>query len=395
MQAVLFSNGIKNMRTRGSGRNLLRSKDAWKIGLVVVLGFVALRPQLANWFPVAPSSPEIERLATVTAMTPEAEQIFYRQTPAIEPKPVFFKSCQKATSKTDEKLIAFGCYVSNGRSGKISLQAVADPRFQGIIEVAAAHEMLHAAFERLSPEERDALAPRLKKAALRVKDRRLASVLKQYAATDNKLFVNELHSHLGTELDDLGDAELERHYQRYFRDRHQVVAFAQQSQAAFKTLDDKSDHLKSEIESLEANLKQTKQTIKADEQDLESSQQNLDTLHADLISFKEQAEQSYQQGTGSPGLVTQFEQMRSRYNEQVREHNERVQQHRTQISEFKTQIDHYKQKVNAYNELAHEERSLLAELDADPLAKVKALSDELSRSPFTLKGDNRPTSPRP
>ena len=362
---------------------------------MVIVGLIAARPQLSNWLPIAPPSPEIERLATTTAMTPEAQQIFYRQAPAIEPKPVFFQSCQKAASKTDAKLIAFGCYVSNGRSGKIALQAVSDARFQGIVEVAAAHEMLHAAYERLSASERDALTPRLKQAALRVKDRRLASVLKQYEATDSQLFVNELHSHLGTELEDLGDTELEQYYQRYFRDRHQVVALAQQSQAAFRKIDDKSDQLKAEIDALEANLKQTKQTFKAEEQDLESSQQNLDTQHANLNNFKEQAEQSYRQGSGSPGLVDQFEQLRSRYNEQVRDHNERVQQHQIQVDAFKTQIDHYKQKVNAYNALAREERSLLAELDANPTAKTKNSIDDLSHSSFGLKVDDLKTPQAP
>jgi uncharacterized coiled-coil DUF342 family protein len=386
-QAIKLNNGIKkNMRTRWSWTSLRRSGNFWKLVLVIVVGVIALRPQVTDWFSVAPPSPAIERLAVATAMTPEAQQIFYRQVPTIEPKPVFFKSCQKA-NRADEKLIAFGCYVSNGRSGKIALQAVSDTRFQGIMEVAAAHEMLHAAYERLSASDRDALTPRLKKAAARVKDRRLISVLKQYEATDHALFTNELHSHLGTELEDLDDAELEQHYRRYFRDRHQVVSLAQQSQAAFRKIDDKSDQLKSEIDGLEANLKQTKQTLKASEQDLESSQQNLDTLHANLTGFKAQAEQSYRQGEGSPGLVTQFEQMRFSYNEQVNEHNERVQEHQAQVDAFKTQINRYKQKVNAYNTLAREERSLLAELDANPTTKSKTLIDDLSRSSFDRKGN--------
>jgi phage shock protein A len=360
------------MRTRRSWGDLRRSENVLAIFLVVAVGGLALRPQIANLIPVAPPSTEVEQLAQETTMTSEAQQIFYRQTPSIEQKPAFFEGCQKP-GKIGEKLIAFGCYVSNGRSGKIMLQSVSDVRFQGIMEVSAAHEMLHAAYERLSQSDRDALAPRLKKAARLVKDRRLASVLEQYRKTDDQLFVNELHSHLGTELSNLEDPELEQHYQRYFRDRHQVVAFARQSQAALRQIDEKSDQLKAEIVNLEADLKQTKQSIKADEQALESSQQNLDTQHADLTNFKTQAEQAYRQGTGTPNLVTQFEQLRSSYNEAVRAHNDRVQQHQTQVDEFKAQIDQYKQRVNAYNALAHQEHDLLAEVDAKPAIPSKTV----------------------
>lgn len=74
----------------------------------------------------------------------------------------------------------FGCYFTNGKSGKIAIQSVTDDRFQGVMEVTAAHEMLHAAYSRLSPSDRDKLTPQLKQAALQVQNDRLSSILKQY-----------------------------------------------------------------------------------------------------------------------------------------------------------------------------------------------------------------------
>jgi septal ring factor EnvC (AmiA/AmiB activator) len=83
---------------------------------------------------------------------------------------------------------------------------------------------------------------------------------------------------VATEPDDLGDADLEQHYRRYFVDRYRVVAFAQQSKAAMNELDDRGDRLKSEIDTLEVSLKSAKQDLKAMQQDIADRRQNLDRL---------------------------------------------------------------------------------------------------------------------
>jgi uncharacterized coiled-coil DUF342 family protein len=379
------------MNTRWLRKNQLLSQNFWAILLVVALGVVTLRPHLVDWLNVAPPSPEVERLALVTTMTPEAQQIFYRQDPAIVPKSAFAEICQPVR-KTSDSLILFGCYLSKGKSGKIAVQKVSDPRFQGIMEVAAAHEMLHAVYTRLSPSQRSTLTPQLEKAAQRVQEPRLAAVLKRYQATDTALYINELHSYLGTELGDLGNAELEQYYQRYFRNRHQVVALSHQSQSALRKLDDKAKRLKTEIDTLETNLKQTQQALKESEQNLESEQQSLDVLNSELLSLKEQAEQSYRQGVGSSTLVSQFEQKRFDYNERVGSHNSQVRQHLEQVDLFKGQVAQYKQKVSTYNEIAQEERSLFADLTVTPSSKRKDTSDDLSR-PLGLNDRDRPPTP--
>jgi hypothetical protein len=324
---------------------------SWKtIALVAVLGALGLGSRLAELIPVDPPSPEIKQLADATTMTPEAQQVFYRQKPTIQPKADFFKSCQPL-GKLDEGQLLLGCYVSDGQSGKIVIQSIQDARFNGMMEAIAAHEMLHAAYSQLSLSERDALAPRLKQAAHRVTDRHLAKILKKYEETDSERFINELHSHLGTELDDLGDAELEQHYRRYFADRHQVVALAKNSQAVLRKLDEQGDRLNSEIDTLEARLKSDKIEIKTMRQNLDDRRQNLDTLHANLLQFQVQAEQTDRQGRGLPARIEQFEQMQSNHNQQVREYNEQLQQFQDRVDQFNQQVADYKQKVKAYNDL--------------------------------------------
>lgn len=358
------------MKAKSLRKNIFRSQNFWIIVLVVAIGGITLHSQLDEWIGVAPPSSEIERLAIATTMTRQAQQIFYQQNPTIEPKQTFFQVC-KTREKANDRAIMFGCYFSNGKSGKIAIQSVTDDRFQGVMEVTAAHEMLHAAYRRLHPSERSKLTPQLKKAALRIKNERLSDVLKQYKQKDIALYVNELHSYLGTEIDDLGDAELEQYYQRYFRSRPQVVRLAERSQESVRKLDEKAKQLKSEIETLEARLVQAQQTLKEGARELESKQQNLDALRSDLMSFKEQAEESYRQGNGSPELVFQFDRKKLDYNEKVQEFNGQVRQHQDKFADFQKQFEIYKQKVNAYNEIAREEKGLFADLKATPSPKIE------------------------
>ena len=354
------------MSARISGTFQLRSLPLFLFALWFIgFGLPYLTQELPVW--LNPPSAEITRLTIATAMTPEATRLFYRQMPAIEPKPVFAQSCSKLNHAAEE-LVALGCFRSStqsGRviSGKIYIQSITDTRFDGIMEVTAAHEMLHAVYVRLSTSEQQDLGDRLEQAALRVKDARLAGVLKRYKATDRELYRNELHSHLGTELDNLGDQVLENHYRRYFTDRHQVVLLAQKSQTSFRQLDDKAQVLKTELDTLEANLKADKQSIKNADQALLADQQNLDSVKSSLMTLKNQAEGS---GGSFSSLAQQFENAKSNYNIQVQDYNSQVQTHQGKVDTFNEKVDEYKQKVIDYNAISKEERSLLSELSASP-----------------------------
>ena len=359
------------MSARKSGKFQLRSLPLFLLAIWFMgFGLPTLMQEVPLW--LNPPSAEITRLTIATAMTPEATQLFYRQTPAIEPKPVFAQSCSKINHAAEE-LVALGCFRSStqsGRiiSGKIYIQSITDARFDGIMEVTAAHEMLHAVYARLSKSEQQDLGDRLERAALRVKDPRLAGVLKRYKDTDRELYRNELHSHLGTELGNLGDEVLEKHYRRYFTDRKKVVALAQKSQTAFRQLDDKAQVLKAELDTLEASLKADKQSIKKADQALLDAQQNLDSLKSSLMILKDQADDS--SGENFTNLAQRFENTKSNYNTQVQDYNAQVQTHQGQIDTFNEKVDEYKQKVSTYNAIGKEERSLLSELTATP-SKIK------------------------
>jgi hypothetical protein len=307
--------------------------------------------------PPRPTSPAVEQLALATTMTRSAQRLFYHQNPTIEPQATFVSSC-----KVPDKGIMLGCYSRRGKIGKIVIQSVTDPRLRGVMEVTAAHEMLHAAYEKLSQPERDRLTPRLIKAIEFVQDQRLLNVLRDYKKRDFALYANELHSHLGTELRNLADPVLEQHYRQYFSDRPHVAAFAEQSGAPLKQLDQKADGLKPEIDQLEVDLKQEKQALDDSEAGLKASASNLTALESQLNQTKASAENALARGESNIDRVAQFEQEKAEFNRQVGLHNDRVQLEKDQVAQFNQKVDLYKQKVTAYNQVGKDERQLLDSL---------------------------------
>ncbi len=332
------------------------------IVVVVIVGLLSIsRGVLKTSY--KPSSPEIERLALSTTMTPQAQQLFYGQDPKIQPKETFRTLCHKS-GHASESTILLGCFTSNGYSGNIVLQSVSDPRLKGTMEVVAAHEMLHAAFQEITPFERSRLDSKLKQAAKRVKDPGLRSVLKTYEQGNPDLYLNELHSYLGTELEDLGNPDLEKHYQRYFRDRQTVIAFAKSSRRELTQLEAQAAQLKAEIDSIEITLKSEEQNIQSFANDLELRVNTLNTMKSNLQSLKQEAEASLIQGNTS--LVSNYQQQQDWFNEQVRDYNAQVETHRDRIAQHNQQFETYQQKINAYNQLTQAQRSILSSLKPTP-----------------------------
>ncbi len=309
-----------------------------------------------------PSSPKIKQLAIDTTMTLKAQQLFYQQKPRIESKRTFHQLCRKV-GHNPEKTIILGCFTSNGYRGNIIIQSVTDSRLAGMMEMVAAHEMLHAAYQKMSSKERARLAPKLKQAAQRVTDEQLLTVLKDYEAGDPEIYVNELHSHLGTTLANLGDPALETHYQQFFRDRKQVVAFAQRSRRVLNQIDAQVQQLEPELNTLEANLKAEKESIQRTEADLKASFQDLERMKSNLADLKQRAEASLRQG--DYGLADSFEQQRSHFNTAVQDYNWQVETLQNRITQFNQQFATYSQKVDAYNQLAATNRSILSAIKLD------------------------------
>ncbi|MCL2668661.1 MAG: hypothetical protein FWF02_13345 [Micrococcales bacterium] len=195
-------------RRAGRGRR-------WWLGVLVAVAVVAVGVAV-NWS-TAPwvhpgGSVDVGDLAQEAAMSSTGQQLFYANDPQVLGDDEFTAHCPEASG---------GCYDAAARS--IVVYRYPDQRMHGLVVTVAAHEMLHAAYETLSPAERsevdqllwqvvealDPDDPLLEQVAWSVGDR------EQVRGTEHFAYV-------GTQVADLAP-RLEEVYGRFFDDRQVVV----------------------------------------------------------------------------------------------------------------------------------------------------------------------------
>lgn len=282
--------------------------------------------KLRNYTP----SPRIAEIVEDAQFTEEAERLFYVNDPAIlSDKAEFAESC-----RTSREIIVLGCHVSNQ---KIYIYDVDDERLQGIIEVTAAHEMLHAAFDRLSLDEQERITRLLEEEykTLQLENDRLRKTIDSYRDRDPSIVPNELHSILGTEVRNLS-SPLEKYYATYFFDRGAVVSLAEEYENEFIKRDEKRasfdatlSRLKGDIARLEADISQQSQALQMERSLLESLRNDPETFNA--------------------GIPV--------YNSNVNAYNVTVEQ-------LKLKIESYNEVVKQINEITVEERELIEAIDS-------------------------------
>lgn len=215
------------------------------VGVVVVLS--PWDRQRGQWIQdqltvlTQPSPSDITAIADATGMSDHGRLIFLASTPEVEDADAFNADCKVESRGT------LGCFDGSD----IYIYRVTDPRLRGTIEVTAAHEMLHAAYQRLSAEERtrvDALVAEAVK-ALPPDDPAFADL----ASYPKSEWPDEWHSRLGSEFAGL-PAALETHYARYFSDRPKVLALAKTSTAALRDLETQLSDLQARADALSAEI---------------------------------------------------------------------------------------------------------------------------------------------
>ena len=296
---------------------------------VVIIG-IRFTQQLEDWSKLLTYQPpsEIARLATTTTMTDTARQLFYVNQPTIETRKSSLNLC-----KSSEHTIVLGCYVV--RKG-IFLQAVPDPRLQGVMEVTAAHEMLHVAYQRMSLFEKSQINKQLQAVLKQLKNPRILKLVSTYNDQDPRSVDNELHSIFGTEVRNLSP-ELEAHYRTYFTDRSTIVALSERYEGVFTTLRDKEKTLSQQLLTRKSTLEQLSAQVKQEAETVESERSNL---QSSILS--------------NPN---------SDYSFRVFSFNDRVRNYNQLVSQLREQTDAYNQLVTEHNTLALEEKSLVESLE--------------------------------
>jgi len=208
------------------------------------------------------AAPRVASVKQSLELTDRAKTIFYASQPSIEDKQHFNDSC-KSTERTTAML---GCYYRR----QIYLFDVTNNELAGAVEVTAAHELLHAAYERLPFYEKPKIDTLVERQYEKVKDQKaIKSLVAYYEKAEPGAVPNELHSIIGTTISSL-DPELETYYARYFTDRRAIVAMNERYSAVFQKVQDEADSLSTQIKSEGPAIEAALAQYEADRKQLES-----------------------------------------------------------------------------------------------------------------------------
>lgn len=210
-------------------------------------------------------------------LTPRAQDIFYAS------HPVITDSSTNFPCKSNEvNSVILGCHSSTAglfNQGTIYVLNVQNQTLEGVVQVTAAHEMLHAAYARLNMFDKPRVDAMVLAEYEKIKDDpTIKEAMDYYKITEPSQDVNELHSIIGTTITDLSP-DLEAYYGQYFSDRTTIVAYYHDY---FQALH-KNDQ---QIKALEAKLKTESESL---ELDVMKYQTDLQQLNTDIESFNARA----------------------------------------------------------------------------------------------------------
>lgn len=263
-----------------------------------------------------------------TAMSDYGRQVFYVGKPELNEKADFNANCP-----IPDRSLVLGCYAD----GIIYVFDVQDERLEGVEEVTAAHEMLHAAYSRLSGGEKRSLETLLEEQLTVITDTRVLELVEQYRQDDQSTLYNEMHSIFGTELKELLPA-LEEHYAEYFTDRLRVVAISESYEQVFLDIDSKIKNLEGEISALKTQISNQEGSITVLQVSIDNESVRLEALRA----------------TGDvPG-----------YNSGVPAFNAMVASYNSQVDSYKVLVVKHNDKVEERNLLATTQNELVQSLDS-------------------------------
>lgn len=201
----------------------------------------------------SPSS-DIEQLASAAGFTTRGRFTFYATRPEVESQADFNKSCPRR--ETSNPIL--GCYTTDSR---IFIYNVTNEELDGIEQVTAAHETLHAIWARMDETERATLETQLKSAYAKLNDADLKQRMDYYQRTEPGEFTNELHSILGTEVSNL-DPSLENYYNQYFN-RATVLAAHDKYSSIYSNLYNRANELSEKMTTLASSIQANQKAYEA------------------------------------------------------------------------------------------------------------------------------------
>jgi hypothetical protein len=277
-------------------------------------------------------SAAIASIGQKVEFTDKGKFIFYATKPELESQETFNKECPR--QETGSPIL--GCYTTDDR---IYVYNLTNQKLNGMEEVTAAHEMLHAVWYRTSASDREKLTTELKAAYDTLDNKELKTRMEYYQRTEPGEFANELHSILGSEVANLGEP-LESYYSQFFN-RSAVLALHSQYSGVYTALYERADTLFANMQTLSASIESQSTTY-----DTAAKQ-----LSADIASFNDRAK------NGAFTSQAQFNSERSALVQRTKS----LESQRTKIN---GDIATYTQYYNEYQEIAKQIEVLNDSIDS-------------------------------
>ena len=284
---------------------------------------------IEDWLALRDYQPtsEIAAISNRIGLSDKAEKIFYVHKPEILSADTFNETCPV------ERSIVLGCYDGSG----IYVYRVEEERLDGIHEVTAAHEILHAVYDRLDSGDKEEINEWLNVALLKLDDSRIQDVVDSYRNKGDEVVLNELHSILATEAEDLPEF-LEEYYKQYFEDRSRVVALSQDYEAVFQGLRDEVEKLDNELTDLSGKISL-----------LEAS---LGSMSSSIAK-----ERNRIQGLLDDNQIQAYNQAIASFNDSINSYNK-------DLSELEDLVADYNQIVKRRNTITVEQNQLVDSIDS-------------------------------
>ncbi len=300
------------------------------VGAYGILNHQKIRDTIEGWS-YTPSS-EMIKLESNVGLTDDGRRVFHATLPSIISAEAFNEKCPRQELASP----IIGCYTPQD---SIYIYDISNEKLNGIKDVTAVHELMHAVWTRMSASERDRVSALVKRDYEASSDDSLRKRMEYYDRTEKGQELNELHSILGTEWKKLSP-ELEAHYSKYF-DRTAVVSLYSKYQAQYKSIEDEAGKLQAKLEALAASISAKNIVYEREAAALES----------DIRAFNARA-----QG-GDFSSQAQFNSSRA----QLLARSSRLEAERGHINQ---EVDQYNNTYEQYKQLAQEIQTLNDSLDS-------------------------------
>ena len=277
-------------------------------------------------------SPEIAQIANDVELNENGRFYYFASRPELD----FAKEFNGECMSREQGNAILGCY----KNQRIYIYNVNDERLNGLKEVTAAHEMLHAAYERLPESDKKAVNTLLEKEYRKNSDAEFSKRMDYYKRNQPGEEYNELHSIIGTEFADISP-QLEDYYKRYFNNRSQVVALHSKYNDKFKELKRGSASLRKELENLSISINNASLKYNKD----------ISNLNSEINTFNSRAK------NGDFSSQEDFLNERRYLIKSTR----KLEQDRANINRY---ISQYESKRIEYNKLVDESNSMYKAMDS-------------------------------